>query len=86
MVGYGDSFRVYKIWDPVTRNIITSRDVVFDEKLTFENTSVPEEREYYSLLPFLNDEPMVSLRFFFVCNCLELPSYIFLHALSLRLY
>jgi hypothetical protein len=28
MVGYGDSSRVYKIWDPVARNIITSRDVV----------------------------------------------------------
>jgi hypothetical protein len=50
MVGYGDSSRVYKIWDPVARNIITSRDVVFEEKLIFENSSVPEELDYYSLI------------------------------------
>ena len=31
MVGYGDSIRVYKIWDPLARNVITSRDVVFEE-------------------------------------------------------
>ena len=40
MVGYGDSSRVYKIWDPVSRTIITSRDVVFEETLKFESPGV----------------------------------------------
>ena len=75
---------MYNIWDLVVRNIITSRDVVFDEKLNVENTSVSDEKEYYSLLPLLNDEPIGPLRFFFVvvCNCLGLLSHNFLHALA----
>jgi hypothetical protein len=43
MVGYGDSSKVYKIWDPVTRKIITSRDVVFEENLNHENSSELQE-------------------------------------------
>jgi hypothetical protein len=58
MVGYGDSSRVYKLWDPVTRKIITSRDVVFEENLTHENSSELQELDYYSLLPLSPDEQM----------------------------
>jgi hypothetical protein len=58
MVGYGDSSRVYKLWDPVTRKIITSRDVVFEENLTRENSSELQELDYYSLLPLSPDEQM----------------------------
>ena len=82
MVGYGDSSRVYKIWDPVARNIITSRDVVFDEKLIFENTSVPEEKEYYSLLPLLDDEPMVPLRLILYVTAWDYHHIFFFHTLA----
>ena len=63
MVGYGDSSRVYKIWDPVSRTIITSRDVVFEETLKFESPGVSEESDYYSLLPLPQDEKMVAYKF-----------------------
>jgi hypothetical protein len=58
MVGYGNSSRVYKIWDPVTRKIITSRDVVFEENLNHENYSELQELDYYSLLPLSTDGQM----------------------------
>ena len=51
MVGHGDSKRAYKIWDPVPRKIITSRDVVLDEKCNLEYLSGPEELDYYSFPP-----------------------------------
>jgi len=63
MVGYDDSSRVHKMWDPLDRNIITSRDVVFDENLIFETSSVPEELDYYSLLQMSPEEQMVLYNF-----------------------
>ena len=51
MVGYGDSSRVYKIWDPVTRKVITSKYVVFDEKCSFDHSSGAEGMNYFSLFP-----------------------------------
>lgn len=63
MVGYGDSSRVYKMWDPLTRTIITSRDVVFEDTLKFESPAVSEELDYYSLLPLPQDEKMVAYKF-----------------------
>ena len=63
MVGYGDSSRVYKMWDPLTRTIITSRDVVFEDTLKFESPAVSEELDYDSLLPLPQDEKMVAYKF-----------------------
>jgi hypothetical protein len=66
MVGYGDSYRVYKIWDPVDRKIITSRDVVFDEKCSFDHSSELEEMDYFSLFPIPTDDPLVNYFFFVI--------------------
>ena len=44
-VGYKDGIKGYKLWNPVTRKIIYSRDVVFREvKNTSRNGDEPKEK------------------------------------------
>jgi hypothetical protein len=49
MVGYCEgSSSLYRIWDPAARELITSRDVIFEEGSTCETTAAIE-LDYYSL-------------------------------------
>jgi hypothetical protein len=51
MVGYCEgSSSLYRIWDPAARELITSRDVIFEEGSTCETTAAIE-LDYYSLFP-----------------------------------
>ena len=44
-VGYKDGIKGYKLWNPVTRKIVYSGDVVFREvKNTFRNEYEPKEK------------------------------------------
>ena len=44
-VGYNDGIKGYKLWNPVTRKIVYSRDVVFKEvKNTSRNEDEPKEK------------------------------------------
>ena len=44
-VSYKDGVKVYKLWNPVTRKIVYSRDVVFREvKNTSRNEDEPKEK------------------------------------------
>ena len=44
-VGYKDGIKGYKLWNPVTRKIVYSRDVVFKEvKNTSRNEDEPKEK------------------------------------------
>ena len=41
MIGYHDGKKAYKLWDPVVRRIMTSRDVVFDESVVLARPPTP---------------------------------------------
>ena len=44
-VGYKDGIKGYKLWNPVTRKIVYSRDVVFrEDKKTSRNEDEPKEK------------------------------------------
>ena len=44
-VGYKDGIKCYKLWNPVTRKIVYSRDVIFNEiKNTSRNEEIPKEK------------------------------------------
>lgn len=47
-VGYSDSQKAYRFWDPISRKIKTSRDVIFDEQIFY--TPAPTPRQ-------LNEDP-----------------------------
>jgi hypothetical protein len=41
MIGYHDEKKAYKLWDPVVKRIMTSRDVVFDESVVLARPPTP---------------------------------------------
>ena len=43
-IGYGDEEFSYKFWDPKTRKVITSRDVVFHEDQTMKDSNKEEQQ------------------------------------------
>lgn len=49
-VGYDSSSKGYKLYNPQTRKVISSRDVVFDEEATWDWNVPPEEN--YNFLPY----------------------------------
>jgi hypothetical protein len=49
------------MWDPFTRKIINSRDIVFREEATYESGAV-NEANYDSLFP-LDEETVVNIFF-----------------------
>lgn len=58
LVGYCENSKSFRMWNPVTRKIIISRDVIFREEATYESGSVNED-DYDSLFPL--DEVTVEL-------------------------
>ena len=45
-IGYMDGIMGYKIWDPITRIVVYSRDVILREDMsTFTNKEVTREKE-----------------------------------------
>ncbi len=47
-VGYSDSQKAYRFWDPISRKIKTSRDVIFDEQIFYTPAPTPTQ---------LNEDP-----------------------------
>lgn len=60
LVGYCENSKSFRMWNPVTRKIIISRDVVFREEATYESGSVNED-DYDSLFP-LDEVTVVNLK------------------------
>ena len=45
-IGYKDGFKGYKMWNPITRIVVYSRDVILrEDKSTFTNEEVTREKE-----------------------------------------
>ena len=54
MVGYCPRSKAYRLWNPATRRIVISRDVIFDETISPSPVSVvedPEQTEYHFDFP-----------------------------------
>lgn len=59
MVGYCEKSKAYRTWDPVTRKIMISRDIIFKENSKYKkSTEVNESSDYFSILP-LTEKPKV---------------------------
>ena len=56
-VGYSDTSKGYRCWNPTSRRVITSRDVLFDESKPFRETR-PEVINYGTIFP-LSDPNLV---------------------------
>ena len=45
-IGYKDGIKGYKMWNPITRIVVYSRDVILrEDKSTFTNEEVTREKE-----------------------------------------
>ncbi|KAA0048679.1 copia-type polyprotein [Cucumis melo var. makuwa] len=55
-VGYNASSKGYKLYNPVTKKTIISRDVVFDEEESWNWNDEPEDYKFL-LFPDDHDEP-----------------------------
>ena len=45
-IGYKDEIKGYKMWNPITRIVVYSRDVILrEDKSTFTNEEVTREKE-----------------------------------------
>ena len=45
-IGYKDGIKGYKMWNPITRIVVYSRDVILrEDKSTFTNKEVTREKE-----------------------------------------
>ena len=64
LVGYCEDFKSFRMWNPVTRKVIISRDVVFKEDAVYEGVTVSGEANYDSLFP-LEKTSVVNVIFFF---------------------
>jgi hypothetical protein len=59
LVGYGEETKGWRLWDPASRNIILSRDVIFDENLLISdfkddhNPKTSKQADCTLLDPFL---------------------------------
>ena len=51
-VGYSDNIKGWRLWDPVTRKIIISRDVSFDETIIIGNTTNADVKGFNPCDPF----------------------------------
>lgn len=54
MVGYCSEAKAYRLWNPATRRIVISRDVIFDETISPSPASVvedPKKTEYHFDFP-----------------------------------
>lgn len=56
-MGYGEDQYGFRLWDPVTKKIVRSRDVVFNETKFLALQSAPQERVVEDFIPmsFLNE-------------------------------
>jgi hypothetical protein len=61
LVGYCENSKPFRMWNPFTRKIINSRDIVFREEATYESGSV-NEANYDSLFP-LDEVTVVNIFF-----------------------
>ena len=67
LVGYGEETKGWRLWDPVSRKIILSRDVVFDENLLISDfnvsptTETENKSEYVPFDPFLLSTEILNL-------------------------
>ncbi len=63
MVGYSETSKAYRLWNPNTRRVILSRDVIFQEETVGEVTFPPEEKQssqvYVHLFPGVAEEPLL---------------------------
>jgi transposase InsO family protein len=61
LVGYCEHSKAFRMWNPVTRKIIISRDVVFREDATYESGPI-NQTDYDSLFP-LDEVTVVNIFF-----------------------
>lgn len=67
LVGYGEETKGWRLWDPVTRKIILSRDVIFEEGLLISdfkvdsNSHAPKLSQYNLVNPYLLASEILSL-------------------------
>ena len=63
MVGYSETSKAYRLWNPNTRRVILSRDVIFQEETVGEVAFPPEEKQssqvYVHLFPGVAEEPLL---------------------------
>jgi hypothetical protein len=47
-----------QIWDPITRKLLISRDVIFEEEsmMKFEGSDGTKEEDYFSIFPIIDNE------------------------------
>lgn len=74
LVGYGEETKGWRMWDPVTRKFIISRDVTFDEDLLISDITddhkqhTQKQPDYTRFDPFFLATEILSLVFFFYLN------------------
>lgn len=64
MAGYCELSNAYKIWEPMEKKLIISRDVIFEEESVCGKPATAEAREYHLLFPPFNERLVI------VNNCL----------------
>ena len=64
LLGYTDGIKGYRIWNPVTRKVIHSRHVTFDESIMFKSTHdqqpAPEPEIISSVSPTADGDEIIS--------------------------
>ncbi len=63
LVGYCETSKAYRMWNPTTRKLIISRDVAFDEGATWEPQQSDDPVDYNLLFPV---EDLVPVNIFYI--------------------